>query len=273
MRIVFSLLDLRAGELHGSMTQEQRIAAVEAFRSGRTDFLLATDLASRGLDIKGVQTVINYEAPQSHEIYLHRVGRTARAGKEGRACTLAAELDRKVVKSAVKAARAQGAKVVSRVVETKDADEWAQRVEDLDDEIEAVMKEEREEKQMQQVEREVSRASNLVEHREEILARPRRTWFESEKEKRIAKDKAKATLDGQKVGKGGKGAKLSNKEKKKLDVRRERGEGGGWRKGKGSEEMAKRAKVEGRKKNDGKRVKGAGAKAKGRGGVKKARRR
>jgi ATP-dependent RNA helicase DDX27 len=73
---------------------------MEAFRDGKVSFLLATDLASRGLDIKGVDTVINYEAPQSHEIYLHRVGRTARAGRTGRACTLAAEPDRKVVKAA-----------------------------------------------------------------------------------------------------------------------------------------------------------------------------
>ena len=87
------------------MTQEQRLQAIESFRSGAASFLLATDLASRGLDIKGIETVINFEAPQSHEIYLHRVGRTARAGRSGRSCTLAAEPDRKVVKAAVKAAK------------------------------------------------------------------------------------------------------------------------------------------------------------------------
>lgn len=100
------------------------MTSVESFRDGKASFLLATDLASRGLDIKGVDTVINYEAPQSHEIYLHRVGRTARAGRAGRACTLAAEPDRKVVKAAVKSARAQGAKIVSQVVEAAEADIW-----------------------------------------------------------------------------------------------------------------------------------------------------
>ena len=113
-------------------------------------FLLCTELASRGLDIKGVETVINYEAPQSHEIYLHRVGRTARAGRSGRACTLAAEPDRKVVKQAVKSGRAQGAKIVSRVIESNEADSWAQKVDDMSEEIVEILKEEQEDKQLEQ---------------------------------------------------------------------------------------------------------------------------
>jgi ATP-dependent RNA helicase DDX27 len=261
VRTIFSLLDLRAGELHGSMTQEQRISAVEAFRGGRTQFLLATDLASRGLDIKGVETVVNYQAPQSHEIYLHRVGRTARAGKSGAACTLAAEPDRKLVRAAVRAARAQGAKIVSRTIDAKDADSWAQRAEDLDAEVEEVLAEERQERQLAQVDRDVTRASNLVEHREEIMARPRRTWFESERDKKVAKRAGPpaARLDipaGQKDKKEkgkkkGKGGRLSGKEKRRLDVRRERVENGGgkgiWRKGKGSEDAAKKEKMESKK--------------------------
>lgn len=269
IRIIFSLLDLPAGELHGSMTQEQRISAVEAFRSGKTNFLLATDLASRGLDIKGVETIINYEAPPTHEIYLHRVGRTARAGKSGRACTLAAEPDRKVVKAAVKAARAQGAKIVSRVVETADADFWAEKVEtEIEAEVEVVLKEEKEERQLNQVGRDVERAANLVQHREEIMARPRRTWFESEKEKRAAKKLGPGGGGGDGEGKKGKGkVKLSGKEKKRLDDRRERvegGVGGGWKKGKGSEDAVRKERVE-RKKNKGAKGKGKGK----RGGAKK----
>lgn len=186
-RIVFSLLALSAGELHGSMSQDQRLAAVTSFKNGTTSYLLATDLASRGLDIKNVAAVINYEAPQSHEIYVHRVGRTARAGRAGHACTLAAETDRKVVKAAVRAARSQGAKVVSRVLEAGDVDSLAARLEAMEGEIDEILTEEREEKQLRSAETQLTRGENLVRHEDEIMSRPKRTWFESEKEKRIAR--------------------------------------------------------------------------------------
>ncbi|TVY53363.1 ATP-dependent RNA helicase drs1, partial [Lachnellula suecica] len=169
-RVIFGLSGLKATELHGSMSQEQA-----TFRDGKASFLLATDLASRGLDIKGVDTVINYEAPQSHDIYLHRVGRTARAGRQGRACTLAAEPDRKVVKAAVKTGRSQGAKIVSRVIEASEADLWADKVESMKEEIEEVLAEEKEDKLLAQTEMEVKKGENMMVHEEEIKGRPKRT--------------------------------------------------------------------------------------------------
>lgn len=229
IRIILGLLGLKPAELHGSMTQDQRIEAVNSFRDGHKSLLLATDVASRGLDIKNVQSVINFEAPQTHEIYLHRVGRTARAGKSGKSCTLAAEPDRKVVKAAVKAARSQGAKVVSRVLDATAVSAMHDRLESLTDEIEEILKEEKQEKALAQMEAEVSRGQNLVKHHEEIMARPKRTWFESEREKQANKDRAKAELGLAAVKKGG---KLSNKDKKRMDLRRERVEGRQWKKGK-----------------------------------------
>jgi ATP-dependent RNA helicase DDX27 len=223
---------------------------MEAFRDGKASFLLATDLASRGLDIKGVDTVINYEAPQSHEIYLHRVGRTARAGRSGRSSTLAAEPDRKIVKAAVKSGRAQGAKIVSRQIEAADADTWAEKIADFEDEIEEILKDEKEEKVMAQAEMEVRKGENIIAHEGEIKGRPRRTWFESEQEKSDAKKKGKAELNGvdiQSILKK-KPGRLSNKDKKKLDDRDIRTEGKVWKKGraerdgKGALEKAKAGK-------------------------------
>ncbi len=74
--------------LHADRTQDQRRAAVEGFRGGRFNVLVATDIAARGLDIDGIHTVINYELPDSPDAYVHRVGRTGRADEAGRAITL-----------------------------------------------------------------------------------------------------------------------------------------------------------------------------------------
>jgi len=247
IRIVFGLLGLKAGELHGSMTQDQRISAVNNFRDGKTTHLLATDVASRGLDIKNVLSVINYEAPQTHEIYLHRVGRTARAGKSGSSCTLASEPDRKVVKAAVKSARSQGAKVTSRVLDQDAVTATNDKLTDLADEIEEVLKEEKAEKHLAQMESEVTRGQNMVKHHDAIMARPKRTWFETEREKQANKDRARAEESSNGVVFKGEKKKLSNKDKKKLDLERDRKEGRQWKKGKDDTVAAGKPKVRGKK--------------------------
>jgi ATP-dependent RNA helicase RhlE len=80
--------------LHADRTQDQRRIAVEGFRGGRYNVLVATDIAARGLDIDGIHTVINYELPDSPESYVHRVGRTGRADEVGRAITLVSPTER-----------------------------------------------------------------------------------------------------------------------------------------------------------------------------------
>ncbi|KAJ4391713.1 nucleolar DEAD-box protein required for synthesis of 60S ribosomal subunit [Gnomoniopsis smithogilvyi] len=254
VRIIFGLLGLSCAELHGSLNQAQRIASVEAFRDGKVSYLLATDLASRGLDIKGVDTVINYEAPQSLDIYLHRVGRTARAGRSGVAITLAAEPDRRVVKAAVKAGKQQGAKITSRVIDSAEADKWQTQVDELEDEVEMIVAEEKEEKQMQQVEMQVQKGENLIKHEDEIKGRPKRTWFESERDKEAAKEAGAAQLNGlrEKLKKKDHG-KLSNKDRKKLDAHSERKEGRSWKKG-AAERAGKGAVLELKKNNSKKKA-------------------
>ncbi|MFQ5761477.1 MAG: DEAD/DEAH box helicase [Candidatus Bathyarchaeia archaeon] len=79
---------LNAVPLHGDLSQCQREHSMSLFRSGRADILVATDVASRGIDIRQVDCVINYEVPQDPLLYFHRVGRTARAGGAGKSYTL-----------------------------------------------------------------------------------------------------------------------------------------------------------------------------------------
>ncbi len=83
--------------IHGDFKQQQRIAALEGFRAGKYQVLVATNIASRGLDVEGISHVINYDAPEQSEDYVHRVGRTARAKAEGDAITLITPDDESLV--------------------------------------------------------------------------------------------------------------------------------------------------------------------------------
>jgi ATP-dependent RNA helicase RhlE len=77
------------GVLHANRSQNQRIEALEGFRSGRYEVMVATDIAARGIDVAGVSHVINYDVPENPEDYVHRIGRTGRALAVGDAFTLA----------------------------------------------------------------------------------------------------------------------------------------------------------------------------------------
>ena len=190
MKILFGLMGLSAAELHGNLTQEQRLEALERFRDNQVDFLLATDLAARGLDIKGIETVINYNMPTQFAQYLHRVGRTARAGRNGRSVTLVGESDRKMLKMAIKSA--QGSQVKNRVVPHELVARYKTKIEGLADQIKEVLAEEKEEKAIRNAEMQLKKSENMLLHGDEIYARPARTWFQTETEKKKAQKTSKA---------------------------------------------------------------------------------
>ncbi len=79
--------------LHGDMSQRQRDVVMNRFRSARTDILIATDVAARGIDVDDIEAVFNYDVPQDIEYYVHRIGRTGRAGRKGRSFTLVSGRD------------------------------------------------------------------------------------------------------------------------------------------------------------------------------------
>jgi superfamily II DNA/RNA helicase len=88
---------LRTNALHGDKSQDERLKALEAFKAGTVDILVATDVAARGLDIVDLPAVFNFDVPYNAEDYVHRIGRTGRAGASGLAITLVARDDTRLV--------------------------------------------------------------------------------------------------------------------------------------------------------------------------------
>jgi ATP-dependent RNA helicase RhlE len=107
---------LAVAPLHGDLTQDKRTSTVASFGSGRLFILVATDVAARGLDIASVTQVINYDVPEQPETYLHRIGRTGRAGQKGSALTLCSGAERKRLRQVE-----VGAHVKLRVLSTEQA--------------------------------------------------------------------------------------------------------------------------------------------------------
>ena len=111
------------GALHGDLDQRARMAALESFRNDQVQLLVCSDVAARGLDIPDVSHIINYDAPHHAEDYVHRIGRTGRAGKSGVALTIATRLDAKSI--------AEIEKLIARKID------WAPGVNEVEEEVEA----------------------------------------------------------------------------------------------------------------------------------------
>ncbi|KAL0553503.1 hypothetical protein IC582_007398 [Cucumis melo] len=220
LKILFGLAGFKAAELHGNLTQVQRLDALELFRKQQVDFLIATDVAARGLDIIGVQTVINFACPRDLTSYVHRVGRTARAGREGYAVTFVTDNDRSLLKAIAKRA---GSKLKSRIVAEQSIKKWSEIIEQMEDQVTAILQEEREERALRKAEMEATKAENMIVHQEEIFSRPKKTWFITDREKRLVAKAAKASLEkGKTSGNEAISAQQAEEEKMKEKRKRER---------------------------------------------------
>ncbi|KAI8828663.1 putative ROK1-ATP-dependent RNA helicase, partial [Chytriomyces cf. hyalinus JEL632] len=105
--------------IHSERTKAQRDAVIQSFRSGKTWVLIATDLMSRGIDFKGVSMVINYDFPQTVQSYIHRIGRTGRAGREGAAVTFFTKADAEYLKIVVNVMKESGCDVPEWLLNVK----------------------------------------------------------------------------------------------------------------------------------------------------------
>merc|ERR1719291_1657481 len=114
--------------IHADRTKQQRDNTVKAFRAGRIWMLICTDLMARGVDFKGVETVVNYDFPQSASTYIHRIGRTGRAGRKGTALTLFTITDFDCLRSIVGVMRQSGCEVPDWMLRLKPQQKRKKRV-------------------------------------------------------------------------------------------------------------------------------------------------
>ncbi|CAG9472607.1 DEAD/DEAH box ATP-dependent RNA helicase, putative [Plasmodium vivax] len=184
MYLIFSLFNFKCAELHGSLTQKKRIESILKFKKNEVDFLLCTELASRGLDIDHILYVINYNLPSNVIKYVHRIGRTARIGKDGTASTLYRPNEKADVKKIIKGLKkSKNAKIFRRNISSDSISHWDDLLRKKKKKIKEMIKEEKENKEIDKATKSIEKIKNLIQFKDEIMSRPPREWFLTNKEK------------------------------------------------------------------------------------------
>ncbi|SCN63766.1 DEAD/DEAH box ATP-dependent RNA helicase, putative [Plasmodium chabaudi chabaudi] len=184
MYILLKLLDFKCEELHGLMSQKKRIESILKFKNQEVDFLLCTELASRGIDIDHVKYVVNYSLPASVVKYVHRIGRTARIGKKGTACTFFLPKEKENVKKIIKGVKKNNnSKIYKRVISEEKILHWDSIIKKNKNKIKEILENENVEKEIEKSNISINKIKNLITFKDEIYNRPKKTWFISSKEK------------------------------------------------------------------------------------------
>merc|ERR1712232_8826 len=165
------------------------MGALQQFQRGEADFLVATDLAARGLDLANVETVINFHLPLDISRYIHRVGRTARMGRTGRAVTVyvPAEYGR-VKKLGRQCATKVKSKVLKRTIAVDAVQTWTDKIASLEDDIKEIREEEGVERELRLADILANKSDNLEKFKKQIQSRPAKEWIMTNIDKRKLKE-------------------------------------------------------------------------------------
>ncbi|XP_051114328.1 DEAD-box ATP-dependent RNA helicase 28-like isoform X4 [Andrographis paniculata] len=216
LKILFGLARFKAMEYHGNLTEAQRLEALELFKKREVDFLITTDLAARGLDISSVETVINFVCPQNIESYIHRVGRTARAGRKGHAVTFVDSEDRSYYKKINKFVKSvcSGRGLTKRVVSSESIERWSETIEQMKKAVGWIRKKEREEclirKRIKEKKKNAAAAAM-----EEAIANMKLIKAKEKEERKKAKKEEKKRKQAEEK-------KLTRRKRRKLEAKKER---------------------------------------------------
>ncbi|CXJ29916.1 DEAD/DEAH box ATP-dependent RNA helicase, putative [Plasmodium berghei] len=184
MYILLKLLNFKCEELHGLLTQKKRIESILKFKNQEVDFLLCTELASRGIDIDHIKYVINYSLPANVVKYVHRIGRTARIGKQGTSCTFFLPKEKENVKKIIKGVKKNNnSKIYKRVISEEKILYWDNIIKKNNKKMKEILENENVEKEIEKSNISINKIKNLITFKDEIYNRPRKTWFISNKEK------------------------------------------------------------------------------------------
>ncbi|CAG0896985.1 unnamed protein product [Cyprideis torosa] len=154
LHILLGLLGFECGELHGNLSQTERLEMLRRFKEDQFSIMLATDVMARGLDIQGIRTVINLTLPASYEQYVHRVGRTARAGQRGLSISLVGERERPVLKEIMKNAKDP---LIQRNIDSAVIEKYVSALQDEEENVAAILQEEEAAKELEKAEAQLRR--------------------------------------------------------------------------------------------------------------------
>lgn len=171
-------------ELHGGLEQHRRNSNLDAFRRGEAAVLLATDVAARGLDIPQVTLVLNYSLPPNIAQYCHRVGRTARAGRSGRAVSLVGQHDRKLMRSIIKSTPPASTRPKQRRSHAPLVAWFSKFLVNSEQDVQKVLEAEREERELGKAERELKKAERFLGAQSSGAVTKKPEWFQKKSQKR-----------------------------------------------------------------------------------------